>query len=458
MSKLWGGRFTGKTDPVMERFNNSLPIDRVMWSADLDGSIAYSQALEAAGVLSAEEGKSIRTGLETVRGEWAAGTFVVCEGDEDIHTANERRLTEIIGPAGGKVHTGRSRNDQVVTDVRLHLRGTCERLGGLLRGLVRVAAKRAAAESDIIMPGYTHLQSAQPVRWGHWLLAHAWSWKRDAARLEQAAVRMNECPLGSGALAGNPFGIDREALSAALGFAQPVPNSMDAVTDRDFLVELSFWASLLQVHLSKFAEDLIIFGTNEFGFVKFADAYSTGSSLMPQKKNPDALELLRGKAARQIGHTVTLLTMLKGLPTAYNKDMQEDKEAAFDALDTAEAALQIATGVLATLEPKPDRMRAALSSFMLATDLSEYLVRKGVPFRQTHHVAGQAVQLAEARGCALTALSLQDLQGLHPLFTEDVMAVWDFEAAIERRDCTGGTSKRSVLKQAEDLAAWAGAE
>ena len=457
MSKLWGGRFTGKTDPVMERFNNSLTVDRVMWSADLDGSVAYSQANEKAGVLTAEEGVLIREGLEKVRAEWAAGTFVVQDGDEDIHTANERRLTELIGPVGGKLHTGRSRNDQVVTDLRLHLRDVCAELHSMLQGLVRVAAKRASAEADIIMPGYTHLQSAQPVRWGHWMLAHAWSWKRDAARLQQASARMNECPLGAGALSGNPFGIDREALSEALGFERPVPNSMDAVTDRDFVVELCFWASLMQVHLSKFAEDLIVYGTQEFGFVKFADAYSTGSSLMPQKKNPDALELLRGKAGRQIGHTVTMLTMLKGLPTAYNKDMQEDKEALFDALDTAKAALQIATGVLATLEPKPDRMRAALSSFMLATDLSEYLVRKGVPFRETHHISGQAVQLAEKRGCALTDLTLADLQSLHPLFTEDVMAVWDFEAAVERRDSTGGTSKRSVLAQAKELGEWAGA-
>tara|TARA_B100000795_G_C22608751_1_gene364239 strand:- start:41 stop:736 length:696 start_codon:yes stop_codon:yes gene_type:complete len=220
-----GARFTGKTDPVMEKFNNSLHVDRVMWESDLDGSIAYSQCIEAAGVLSAEEGTSIRSGLESIRAEWAAGTFVVCEGDEDIHTANERRLTELIGAAGGKVHTGRSRNDQVVTDVRLHLRGTCEKLSGLLRGLIQVAAKRAAAEADIIMPGYTHLQSAQPIRWGHWLLAHAWSWKRDAERLEQAAARMNECPLGCGALAGNPFGIDREALSDSLGFTRPVQAS-----------------------------------------------------------------------------------------------------------------------------------------------------------------------------------------------------------------------------------------
>jgi len=287
------------------------------------------------------------------------------------------------------------------------------------------------------------------------MLAHATSWRRDGERLVQVAERMNELPLGSGALAGNPFGINREALAADLGFARPTANSIDGVTDRDFVVELTFWCSLLMTHLSKFGEDLIIFGTQEFGFVKFADAYSTGSSLMPQKKNPDALELLRGKTGRVIGHTVALLTTLKGLPTAYNKDLQEDKQALFDALDTAEAALQIAQGVLSTLTPNEARMRAALNSFMLATDLSEYLVRKGVPFRQTHHVAGRAVQMAEERGCALTDLSVADLQSLHELFTDDVLQVWDFEAAVERRDSTGGTSKRSVLEQADRLEAWA---
>jgi len=267
---------------------------------------------------------------------------------------------------------------------------------------------------------------------------------------------MNECPLGSGALAGNPFGIDRESLAADLGFTRPMANSIDGVTDRDFVIELSFWCALLMTHLSKYGEDLIVYSTQEFGFIRLSDAYSTGSSLMPQKKNPDALELLRGKAGRTIGHTVSLLTTMKGLPTAYNKDMQEDKQALFDALDTAEAALQIADGVLATLTPQAARMRSALNSFMLATDLSEYLVRKGVPFRETHHISGRAVQMAEERGCSLTALSLADLQTLHPLFTEDVMAVWDFEAAVERRDATGGTSKRSVLEQARLLELWAG--
>jgi len=425
-----------------------------MWKADIEGSIAYSSALEAAGVISASERETICEGLTKVLAEWEAGTFEVKDGDEDIHTANERRLTELVGPVGGKVHTGRSRNDQVVTDLRLHLRGECKRLQGLLQTLILTAAKRAHAEADLLMPGYTHLQSAQPIRWSHWMLAHACSWKRDAERLAQISERLNECPLGSGALAGNPFGINREALSDSLGFNCPTSNSIDAVTDRDFVIELTFFTSLLMVHLSKFGEDLIIFGTQEFGFVKFADAYSTGSSLMPQKKNPDALELLRGKSGRAIGHTVALLTTMKGLPTAYNKDMQEDKAALFDSLDTAEAALQIASGVLATLTPNAARMRAALNSFMLATDLSEYLVRKGVPFRQTHHVAGQAVQMAEERGCALTDLTLEDLQGMHSLFEADVMSVWDFEAAVERRDSTGGTSKRSVLEQAAKLEQW----
>jgi len=455
MSKLWGGRFTGKTDPIMEQFNDSLGVDRVMWSADIEGSKAYSQALENAKVISAEEGSSIRDGLDQVRSEWADSKFEVKAGDEDIHTANERRLTEIIGSAGGKVHTGRSRNDQVVTDLRLHLRDLCAKLGSLLSQLVLVAARRAEHEADILMPGYTHLQSAQPIRWSHWLLSHAWAWKRDGERLVQAVERMNLCPLGAGALAGNPFGVDRVALALSLGFNGPTANSVDSVSDRDFVVEISSWASLAMVHLSRFGEDLCVYSSQEFGFIRCGDSYSTGSSLMPQKKNPDAAELLRGKAARVIGHHVTLLTMLKGLPTAYNKDLQEDKQALFDTLGTIEAALQIASGVLATLTPQPDRMRAALNSFMLATDLSEYLVRKGVPFRETHHVAGRAVQMAEQRACSLFDLSPADLRTLHPLFGDDVAGVWDFEASVERRDAVGGTSKRSVLAQAAQLKQWA---
>jgi len=318
-----------------------------------------------------------------------------------------------------------------------------------------VAAKRAEHEVDMLMPGYTHLQSAQPIRWSHWILCHAQSWRRDYDRLIQAAERMNECPLGSGALAGHPFGIERELLAQSLGFRKPTANSLDSVSDRDFVVELSSWASLLMCHFSRFAEDIIVFSTQEFGFIKCGDSYSTGSSLMPQKKNPDAAELLRGKANRVIGHNTALLGMLKGIPLAYNKDLQEDKYALFDTLDTVQAALKITSGVLATLTPNAERMRGALNSFMLATDLSEYLVRKGVPFRETHHISGRAVQMAEERNCPLTELTLADLQTLHPLFTEDVMSVWDFDAAVERRDSIGGTSKRRVLEQAKELAAWA---
>ncbi len=330
-NKLWGGRFTGKTDPLMEQFNASLGFDRKLWEADLRGSQAYARALARAGLLTDAEAQQIVAGLEQVGAEWRAGTFAVKPGDEDIHTANERRLTELIGPAAGKLHTGRSRNDQVATDVRLWLRDEIARLRGHLRQLIAVAVARAEAELDLLMPGYTHLQPAQPVRWSHWLLSHAWAWQRDAQRLDDLAVRVDLLPLGSGALAGNPFPIDRRALAADLGFAGITLNSMDAVGDRDFIAEFLFWAALTMIHLSRLAEDLIIYSSREFGFVTLADAYSTGSSLMPQKKNPDALELLRGKSGRVFGQLTGLMAVLKGMPSTYNKDLQEDKEPLFDA-------------------------------------------------------------------------------------------------------------------------------
>eukprot|EP00306_Pavlova_sp_CCMP459_P017187 CAMPEP_0185199100 /NCGR_PEP_ID=MMETSP1140-20130426/44374_1 /TAXON_ID=298111 /ORGANISM="Pavlova sp., Strain CCMP459" /LENGTH=460 /DNA_ID=CAMNT_0027766347 /DNA_START=14 /DNA_END=1396 /DNA_ORIENTATION=+ len=455
---MWGGRFTGAVDPVMEAFNSSIGVDKVMWKQDLEGSRGYSHALEGAKVLSAAEGKAIREGLEKVKAEWEAGTFDIKASDEDIHMANERRLTELVGPEGGKIHTGRSRNDQVATDVRLWLRDEGAEQLSLLGGLLSVASERARAEVDAIMPGYTHLQRAQPVRWSHWIMNHAASWQRDARRLTSALERINEMPLGCGALAGNPFPIDREAMARDLGFTRPMPNSLDAVTDRDFIIEFSSWATMLMVHMSKFAEDLIAYGTAEFGFVSFADAYSTGSSLMPQKKNPDALELLRGKTARVLGNHTTLLTMMKGLPTAYNKDMQEDKRALFDTAATTRASLQIAAGVLSTLTVSRDRMRAALSAPLLATDLSDYLVLRGMPFREAHHVVGSAVKLAETKGCELPELSLEDYKSLSALFEADVVEVWDFEKAIERRDATGGTSRRAVLEQVAKMEAFVKAE
>jgi len=405
-------------------------------------------------LLTAAEAEQIVDGLEQVAGEWARGEFTIVEGDEDIHTANERRLTELIGSVAGKLHTGRSRNDQVATDVRLWLREEIAHLRRHQRDLIATAVERAAEEIDILMPGYTHLQPAQPVRWSHWLLSHVWAWQRDASRLDELAARVNVMPLGSGALAGNPFAIDRMRLAEDLGFAGITYNSMDGVSDRDFIAEFLFWAALTMIHLSRLAEDLIVYSSHEFGFVTLADAYSTGSSLMPQKKNPDALELLRGKSGRSMGQLTGLMATLKGLPSTYNKDLQEDKEPLFDAVTSLSGSLQIACGVLSTLAINPPFMRAALVPEMLATDLAEYLVRKGVPFRDAHHVAGAAVQMAELQGIPLSELDLTDLQKLHGAFDADVADVWSFERSVERRDVDGGSSRRSVLAQIAHLRTW----
>jgi argininosuccinate lyase len=452
--KLWGGRFTGKTDPLMEAFNASITFDRRLWQVDIQGSQAYARALVGAGLLTDSESETIVAGLDQVAQEWARGEFVLREGDEDIHTANERRLTELIGAVAGKLHTGRSRNDQIATDVRLWLRGEIAHLRGHIQQLIGAALDRAAEEIDLLMPGYTHLQPAQPVRWSHWLLSHVWAWQRDADRLDELAARVNIMPLGSGALAGNPFAVDRVRLAEDLGFAGITWNSMDGVSDRDFIVEFLFWAALAMVHLSRFAEDLIVYSSREFGFVTLADAYSTGSSLMPQKKNPDALELLRGKSGRMVGHLTGLVVTIKGLPSTYNKDLQEDKEPLFDAVTNISGSLQIACGVLSTLQVNPAAMRAALSPEMLATDLAEYLVRKGVPFRESHHVAGAAVQMAELQGIPLSQLAVEDLQKLHRAFEADAAAIWNFDQSVERRDVEGGTSRRAVLAQIAHLRAW----
>lgn len=450
--KLWGGRFTGKVDPLMERFNESLPFDKRMWAEDIRGSQAYAKALSKTGVLTAEESKTIVDGLSKVAEEWAAGSFEIKAGDEDIHTANERRLSELIGTTGGKLHTGRSRNDQVATDTRLWLYGQLQLIRAALRELIAAAADRAEAEVDVLMPGFTHLQPAQTVRWSHWLLCHAASWQRDDQRLQDLMPRVGTLPLGSGALAGNPFGVDRRFLSHELGFEGRVcPNSMDAVSDRDFVAEYLFAASLHLVHLSRWAEDLIIYSSGQFKFVQCSDAYATGSSLMPQKKNPDALELIRGKGGKLIGNLTGMMAVIKGTPTTYNKDFQESWELMFDTVDTMYDCTRIATGVLSTLRINPDKMLAGLSADMLATDLAEYLVRKGVPFRETHHISGAAVKLAEDRGCELSDLSVEDLQGIHPLFAADVVEVWDFNRSAEMRDTEGGVSTRSVLEQVQKL-------
>ena len=451
LTTLWGGRFAEAASPLLRQFNDSIPFDKRLWLEDIFGSMAYANAIANAGLIGIEERDALLAGLEQVAEEWRGGQFQLASGDEDIHTAVERRLGELVGSVAGKLHTGRSRNDQVATDLRWWLRNRVDELDGLLVDLIRTALARAEAEIDVLMPGYTHLQPAQPIRWSHWLLSHAWAWQRDRERLADLRRRLNRSPLGAGALAGNPFAVDRHALAADLGFDGPIPNSIDAVRDRDYAVEFLSWAALLGAHLSQIAEDLILWSTREFGFVQVADQFSTGSSLMPQKRNPDSLELLRGKAGRLTGNLVSLLTVLKGMPAAYNKDLQEDKEPLFDSVDTLLVALPVATGVLATLSLRPDRMAAALGDELLATDLADYLVRRGVPFRRSHELVGQAVKRSEALGNTLRSLPLAEYQDISTDFDKDVYSVFDFEQSVERRAIFGGTARSAVQTQIEAL-------
>lgn len=452
--KLWGGRFTGETDPIMEKFNASIGFDKRMWKADILGSQAYVKALLKVDIVTEDEMKSIHEGLEKVSKEWEAGEFVIEKGDEDIHTANERRLKELIGQPAGKLHTGRSRNDQVATDMRLWLREELVSLRHHLINLIHVIVERARRDIDVLMPGYTHMQRAQVIRWSHWLLSYAWALNRDVQRLEELSKRVNILPLGCGALAGNPFNVDREFLAKELNFGGVAGNSLDGTSGRDFVAEFLFWATMTNMHLSKMAEDLIIYSTKEFNFVQLADAYSTGSSLMPQKKNPDSLELIRGKSGRVFGNCAGFLMTMKGLPSTYNKDLQEDKEAMFDVYDTLMGVLQVTTGVLSTLSINKESMKAALSADMLATDVAYYLVRKGIPFREAHGLSGGVVALAETKKCALTDLTLDDLKTVSPTFESDITSVWDYENSVEQYTSTGGTSKSSVLQQIKELETW----
>ena len=446
--KLWGGRFTGGLDPLMEQYNESLSFDKDIYAQDIRGSIAYARANVKTGILKQDEFQAIEKGLKEVESEWQQNNFEIKPGDEDIHTANERRLGEIIGKnIGGKLHTGRSRNDQVATGMRLYLRDQLREIEKHLIAFLRVTTSRARAEISTIMPGYTHLQRAQPIRWSHWLLSHGSSFLSDLERLRQVIKRVNRSPLGAGALAGNPFGIDREAMAKELGFDDILPNSMAAVADRDFVVETLQWGSMFMTHISRWSEDLIIYSTAEFGFVRLADAYSTGSSLMPQKKNPDSLELLRGKSGRVFGYMAGLMMSIKGLPSTYNKDLQESWEPMQSGVKAVSDSVQIATGVLSTLTIFPEKMIAALTPDMLATDLADYLVRKGVPFRETHHISGRVVALAEKESVPMDKLSLKQLQTVDERFKDDVMASFDYTASVEARSAAGGASKSSVEEQ-----------
>jgi argininosuccinate lyase len=445
--KLWGGRFTEAADPTAARFTASLDFDRRLWPHDIAGSVAWTAALCRAGLLTEDERRTIVQGLEAVRGELESGRFVFRQELEDIHTNIERRLTELCGPVGGKLHTGRSRNDQIAVDERLYLRDAVAGIDEGLRRTQAVLVERAEETITAPMPGYTHLQRAQPVVLAHHLLAYVFMFQRDRERLVQCRARANVLPLGSGALAGTGFPIDREALARDLGFAATSANSLDAVSDRDFLVEFLAAAALTGVHLSRLAADLTLWATAEFGFVEFSDAFATGSSIMPQKKNPDVAELIRGKSGRLAGNLVAVLTMLKGLPLAYNSDMQEDKEPFFDSVDTLEAILGVLPSLLASLTFRTERMRqAAGEHFATATDLADYLVRKGLPFREAHEVVGRVVLHASRSGARLEGLPLEELRRFSPLIEADVKDVLGVEASLRARAVTGGTAPAAVAR------------
>ena len=449
---LWGGRFTSGPDPALDRLNRSLPVDRRLWRQDIRGSRTWVGALEGADVVTAAEAESLVEGLDAIESrlaEWSEADWAAA-GDEDIHSLVERLLGDEVGALAGKLHTGRSRNDQVATDTRLWAMDAAGRLDGAVRALERALVEQAEGHTRTVMPSYTHLQPAQPVSVAHWLASHAWPLERDRERLADAANRIATLPLGSGAIAGCPFEVDREALRQALGFAAISENSMDAVADRDWVAELLFVAAALGTHLSRLAEDLVIFASPAFGFIRLDDAFSTGSSLMPQKRNPDALELARGKAGGLIGDLVAMLTTLKGTPSGYNKDLQEDKTLLFRAMDTLEAVLPAVTGTVRTLEIDGERCRAAVDPSLMATDLADALVEQGVPFREAHDLVGRVILAGEEAG-SIADLWPDQLRLIDPRLADLDPAVLDPVRSMTRRASAGGTAPERVEEQLRSL-------
>jgi len=434
-------------NPKAWDLNASLPFDKRLAVQDVRGSLAWAQAINAAGILSDEEYQNIKSGLEQIQAEFEEKRFTFQESDEDIHSAVERRLKEIIGAVGGKLHTGRSRNDQVATDFRLWVLQALDELEKAVRMLQSTLIERAEMDMDIILPGYTHLQRAQPILLSHWWLSFFWSLQRDRERLQFTRQQTAVLPLGSGALAGCAFDIDREAMAEALGFTSISQNSLDAVSDRDFAAEFLFDSALFGAHLSKLAESVVLYSSSEFAFIRLDDTFSTGSSLMPQKSNPDVFELTRAKAGTLLGLLTGFLAVLKGLPSTYDKDLQEDKQPVFQAFDTLMAALPVLSEALRTLTVNTDRMGAAIDPAMLATDLAEYLVRKGVPFREAHELTGQAVRRAIQQGIDFNQLSIGDFQAISAVFESDVNQVFDIRASIARKNAIGGTAPEAVRQQ-----------
>ncbi len=448
MAALWSGRFEEGVDEFTQRFGASLPVDKVMYSEDIDGSIAHARMLAKQGIISADDAQAIVDGLESIRKDIEAGDFIFDINDEDIHMAIEGELTRRIGDAGARLHTGRSRNDQVSTDTRLYMKGRARSLMQANISLREALIDQANRNMDVIMPGYTHLQHAQPVLFSHHMLAYVWMLTRDFDRLKAAYIAADANPLGAAALAGTTYPLDREFTTGQLGFDHAIPNSLDAVSDRDYLLDLMYACSVSCIHLSRLCEEIILWSSAEFGFITLSDSYSTGSSIMPQKKNPDFAELIRSKSGRVIGDLVALLVTLKSLPLAYNKDLQEDKQGAMDAADTLEDCYVCAAGMISTMQLNPDAMLAEASKgYLAATDVADYLAKKGMPFRRAHEVVGHLVLLCDKRQCGLEDLALEDFQAESDLFEEDIVGCLDLEAIVDARRTFGGTSPNAVKDQ-----------
>lgn len=449
---MWGGRFSGGPSAIMEKINASIDFDKRFYAQDIAGSKAHCAMLVKQGILTAEDGQSITDGLDKVLAEIEAGEFKFSPALEDIHMNVENRLRELIGDAAGRLHTARSRNDQVATDFRLWVRDAIDRLDDGLQVLQQALIERAEEQVDTILPGFTHLQAAQPVSFGHHMLAYVEMVGRDRSRLKDARARLNESPLGSAALAGTPYPIDRHHTAELLGFTGPMRNSLDGVSDRDFALEYLSAASICALHLSRLSEELVIWSSAQFGFVRMSDSFSTGSSIMPQKKNPDAAELIRSKIGRVVGDLNSLMMSMKGLPLAYSKDMQEDKEPVFDAADTIELSVAVMTGMIAEMTVNKEKMRESAGwGFTTATDLADWLVRElGMPFRNAHHVTGAIVKLAEDKGCDLSDLSLAEMQTVDAAITDDVFNVLTLEASVASRTSYGGTAPSNVREQIKE--------
>ena len=446
---MWGGRFASGPAAVMEAINASIGFDRKLYAQDIRGSLAHSEMLAATGIISAADQEKIAHGLNTILKEIESGAFVFSKALEDVHMNVEARLAELIGPAAGRLHTARSRNDQVAVDFRLWVKDELFRVAEALKGLIAVFLTRAEEHAATVMPGFTHMQSAQPVTFGHHCMAYVEMFARDLSRVRDAIQRMDESPLGAAALAGTGFPIDRHRTAKALGFREPTRNSLDSVSDRDFALEFLSIAAICATHLSRLAEEIVIWSTPQFGFVKLSDSFSTGSSIMPQKKNPDAAELVRAKTGRVNGHLIGLLTVMKGLPLTYSKDMQEDKEAVFDAAETLDLMLAAMTGMVGDMTVNAEAMkRAAGSGHSTATDLADWLVcTLGLPFREAHHVTGRAVALAETMKTTLSKLSLDELKAIHPGITGDVFSVLTVSKSVQSRKSFGGTAPSEVRRQ-----------